>query len=100
VIVPVLRVEDLDPAFSALRAGRAQGVLVLRSNSRFLGPHLKTAADLALKHRIPTISEYSNLVMVGGLLSYGFDVRELYPLLAETIDQILRGTPVSEIPIR
>ncbi len=99
VIVPVLRVEDLDPAFSALRAGRAQGALVLRSSMRFLGPHFKTAADLSLKHRIPMISEYSTLV-IGGLLSYGYDVRELYSLLAETIDQILRGTPVSEVPIR
>jgi putative ABC transport system substrate-binding protein len=97
-IEPVLRVEDLDPAFSALRAGRAQGVLVLRS--RFVGLHRKTVADLALKHRIPTICELSDFAPLGGLLSYGYDLRELYRLLAETVDTILRGTPVSEVPIR
>src|SRR5216683_3868787 len=98
LIESVFRVEDFGPAFSALRAGRAQGALVLRS--RFMGIHRKTVADLALKNRIPTISEFSTFAMLGGLLSYGYDLRELYRLLAETVDTILRGTPVSEVPIR
>ena len=94
--VPVLRVEAFDAAFSAFQAGRAQGILVLRSH--FMGTHRKAVADLALKNRIPTISEYQNFARLGGLLCYGYDVRELYRLLAETIDQILRGAKAVRPP--
>ena len=33
-------------------------------------------------------------------MSYGFDESEALRLFAGTIDQILRGTPASEVPIR
>jgi putative ABC transport system substrate-binding protein len=97
-IVTVPRVEDFDAAFSAFRAGRAQGLLIVRSP--FIIAHQKTIAALALKHRIPTISDLLGFVRDGGLVSYGFDGREASRLLAETIDQILRGAKASEVPIR
>ena len=97
-VVGVHRVEAFDAAFSAFRDQRAQGILVLRSN--FLGNHQKTIADLALKHRIPTISDLPGFVRVGALMSYGYDPREAGRLLAETIDKILRGAKASEVPIR
>ena len=68
--------------------------------SPFIIAHQKTIAALALKHRIPTISDLLGFVRDGGLVSYGFDGREASRLLAETIDQILRGAKASETPIR
>jgi putative ABC transport system substrate-binding protein len=97
-IVGVHRVEDFAAAFAAFRRERAQGLLALRSN--FMFTHRKIIADLALKHRLPAISDISGFVQDGGLVSYGFDIAEALRLLAETIDQILRGTPASEVPIR
>jgi putative ABC transport system substrate-binding protein len=60
----------------------------------------KIIADLALKHRIPAISDIPWFVSDGGLVSYGFDVDESSRLGAETMDQILRGAKASETPIR
>jgi len=97
-IVGVHRVEDFAAAFAAFRRERAQGVLALRSV--FMFTHRKVIADLALKHRLPAISDIPGFVQDGGLVSYGFDIAEALRLLAETIDQILRGTPASEVPIR
>jgi putative ABC transport system substrate-binding protein len=96
--VGVHRTEDLDAAFSAFRAERAQGVLVLRSNFSFA--HRSSTADLALKHRIPTISDLEGFVGDGGLVSYGYDGREANRLFVETIDKILRGAKASETPIK
>jgi putative tryptophan/tyrosine transport system substrate-binding protein len=97
-IVTVPRVEDFDTAFSAFRTRRVQGTLVLRTS--FLYVHRKTVIDVALKHRIATISDVPGFATDGGLLSYGYDLRELVRLLADTIDQIFRGAQASETPIR
>ncbi len=97
-IVEVARVETFNAAFSAFRVGRAQGILVVRT--AFLYTHQRTVADLALKHRLPAISDIPAFASNGGLMSYGYDGREASRLLAETIDQILRGAKASETPIR
>jgi putative ABC transport system substrate-binding protein len=91
-------VETFNTAFSEFRVGRAQGVLVVRT--AFLFTHQKTVADLALKHRLSAISDIPAFAANGGLISYGYDRREASRLLAETIDQILRGAKASETPIR
>ncbi len=45
------------------------------------------------------MSDVPGFATDGGLLSYGYDLRELVRLLADTIDQILRGAQASETPI-
>jgi ABC-type uncharacterized transport system substrate-binding protein len=97
-IVGVHSVKDFAAAFAAFRHERAQALLVLRSVFTFT--YSKIIADLALKHRLPAIADIPGFVRDGGLLSYGFDLPEALRLLAESIDQILRGTPASEVPIR
>ena len=97
-IVGVHHVKEFAAAFAAFRHDRAQGLLVLRSVFTFT--YRQIIADLALKHRLPAIADIPGFVQDGGLLSYGFDLPEALRLLAESIDQILRGTPASEVPIR
>jgi putative ABC transport system substrate-binding protein len=97
-IVDAPQVETFNAAFSKFRVGRVQGILVLRS--AFLFAHQKTLADLALKHRLPAISDITAFATNGGLMSYGYDTREASRLAAETLDQILRGAKASDTPIR
>ena len=96
-IVRVHRAEDLDAAFSVLRGQRAQGILLWRNP--FMFALRKDVVALALKHRLPTISEIPTFATDGGLASYGYDSRETSRLMAETIDKILRGAKASEIPV-
>jgi putative ABC transport system substrate-binding protein len=96
--VSVSRLEDFARAFSTLRGGRAQGILVVRTP--ITSTYRKTLVDLALKHRLPAISEVEFFASDGGLLSYGFDLREAFRLVAETIAEILGGAQASEVPIR
>ena len=92
------RSDDLERAFSTLVAERAQGVVVIRS--AYLTTHVKTVADLAMKHHLPTISDTPWVPRNGGLMSYGHDPRGVTRSAAEIVDKILRGAKASETPIQ
>jgi putative ABC transport system substrate-binding protein len=64
-----------------------------------MGAHLKTLVDLALKQRLPTISEIAGLAAQGGLMSYGYNLNDAVRAAAGIVDKILRGANVSEIPV-
>ena len=55
--------------------------------------------ELATKGRLPTIFIYRQFVDAGGLMSYGIDVSDVGHRIADLVDQILKGTKPSEIPI-
>jgi putative ABC transport system substrate-binding protein len=89
---------QLAGAFSSFQAERAQAVVVVRS--AYLSTHLQTAVDLALKYRLPTISDNVGLAPRGGLMSYGYSFRGTVRSAADIVDKILRGAKASEIPIQ
>jgi putative ABC transport system substrate-binding protein len=97
-IVSIHGADELERAFSAFQAKRAQAVVVVRQ--AYLSLHAKTVMDLASKHRLPTISDSLSLPAHGGLMSYGFSFRETTRSAAEIVDKILRGAKVSEVPIQ
>jgi putative ABC transport system substrate-binding protein len=97
-IVSIHGPDELERAFSAFHAQRAQAVVVVRQ--AYLSLHAQTVVDLALKHRLPTISDNPGLAARGGLMSYGFSFRETTRSAAEIVDKILRGAKVGEVPIQ
>jgi len=56
-------------------------------------------ADLALKHRLPTMMEYKEFAKVGGLLGLGVDLADLYRRSATHVDKILKGTQPADLPM-
>ena len=48
--------------------------------------------------RLPTVYPFSFFAQSGGLLSYGFDVRDMYKRAAGYVDRILRGAKASDLP--
>ena len=98
LIVPVQTADEFERAFSAFDAERVQGVVVERDS--FMGAHAKTLATLAVKYRLPTISDLPLFAAQGGLMAYGYNVSEVERSAADTVDKILRGAKASEIPIQ
>ena len=64
------------------------------------GTHRALIADLAIRHRMPTIAPFRNMVASGVLASYGIDVLDLYRRAAEYIDRILKGEKPGELPVQ
>jgi putative tryptophan/tyrosine transport system substrate-binding protein len=88
---------DFDRAFDAIVADRGGAVMVATS-AMFLG-HRRQLADLALKHRLPTIFAFREYAEAGGLMAYGPSYAELFQRAAGYVDRILKGARPADLPV-
>jgi len=86
-----------DVAFDALRKAGSDAVIVVTSAVMF--SNREKLFQLALKHRLPTMSGAREYAQAGSLLSYGTDYPHLFRRAAEYADKILKGAKPSELPI-
>jgi putative ABC transport system substrate-binding protein len=96
--IAVPSVIEFDSAFSAMVQDRAEGVVVL-STPLFMGGATRLA-ELAIKHRLPTMFGPREHVEAGGLMSYGPDRADLYRRAASYVDKILRGAKPADLPVQ
>jgi putative ABC transport system substrate-binding protein len=61
--------------------------------------HRTEITTLVARYRLPTVYPYREFAQVGGLLSYGNDLRDNYRRAATYADRILRGAQPSELPV-
>jgi putative ABC transport system substrate-binding protein len=95
-LIEIRRVEELAPAFDALK-GRVD-MVHLCTDPLFSALRARIA-DLALSAGLPSAYVYREYVQAGGLLTYGPNVLAMYRTLGDYVDKVLRGTKPSEIPI-
>jgi putative ABC transport system substrate-binding protein len=95
--VDVLHAKDMETAFRAASAGRAQGVLTL--NSAILGSQRAQIAELAVKERLPDMYHQTDFVEAGGLISYGVNIPDLSRRAATYVDKILKGGKPGDLPV-
>jgi putative ABC transport system substrate-binding protein len=88
--------ENIAPAVEALK-GRADALHVV-SDPLLLANGMRINM-LALGARLPTTYSFREGVEVGGLISYGANVSDLWRRAAEVVDKILRGTKPGDIPV-
>ncbi len=93
----VLEPSDLERAFSALARERADALIVLDEAWTLL--HAKRVAELAIKHRLPTMHSFREAVVAGGLMSYGPTAAEMLSISANYVDKILKGAKPAELPV-
>jgi len=96
--VSVSSVADYDGAFARMAQGHVDAVLV-HSSALTVRDNPQRLAELALKHRLPTIFLFRENVMAGGLMSYGPDLIDLWRRGAVYIDKILKGAKPAELPV-
>jgi putative tryptophan/tyrosine transport system substrate-binding protein len=87
---------ELERAFSAMQASGINGVLVVSDPifQRYAGQ----IAELAVKHRLPTISEVPEFAEAGGLIQYGLSISDLGRQSAAFVDKILKGAKPGDLP--
>jgi putative tryptophan/tyrosine transport system substrate-binding protein len=88
---------DFAKAFEAAARGGAQFVMVLSSPA--FTKHTIELAELAVKHRLPTMFTFKHYVVDGGLMSYGVDFPRLWGRIADYVARILKGAKPAELPI-
>jgi putative ABC transport system substrate-binding protein len=88
---------EIENAFSAMTQGKAGAVIVAR-DGLFIS-QTRQISELALKNRLPSISEQSEHAEAGGLMSYGVNQREQFRRAATYVDKILKGAKPADLPV-
>ena len=96
--VGVNSVADYDGAFATMSEGHVDAVLV-HASTQTVRDNPRLLAELALKHRLPTIFGSRDNAVAGGLLSYAPDMIDLWRRSATYIDKILKGAKPAELPV-
>jgi putative ABC transport system substrate-binding protein len=84
--------------FAALNKQRPDGLYVHPSGP-LLFANGKRIADFALKSRLPSMSNNSEAVDAGGLMSYDADLADSYRRVAYFVDRILKGAKPADLPV-
>jgi putative ABC transport system substrate-binding protein len=88
---------DFEGAFQAAAKARVSALITARN--ALLIVNRKRIADLAIKNRLPSMSERSDMVDAGGLVSYGTNETETYRRAATYVDKILKGAKPADLPV-
>jgi putative ABC transport system substrate-binding protein len=89
---------EIDQAVAAaVREGA--GALMVFADGDFFFPHRVHLAELALKHRLPSLLNGHAFVEAGGLMSYGPSPSEWGQRLAAYVDKLLKGAKPGDLPI-
>ena len=89
--------EDFESALEAATRQRAGALFV--SGDPLVTNRPRMVADLALKYRLPTITDFRELPEAGGLLSFGPDLVDSYRRAATHVDKILKGANPADLPM-
>jgi putative ABC transport system substrate-binding protein len=89
--------EAFDAAFGKIAEYRPDALLLVPDSLFF--DQRKRIAAYALKARLPTFSQQSEMVDAGTLMSYGAQRRELYRRAATYVKKILAGAKPAELPV-
>ena len=95
--VEIHAVSELDRAFETIVKRRADGIL--RLGDALASPGRQRTIELAMKHRLPTISTATDDVQAGLLMSYAPNRFELFHQAATYVDKILKGAKPADLPV-
>jgi putative ABC transport system substrate-binding protein len=88
---------DLENAFRTAVAKHIGAVITL--SNIVLDPYPKQIAELAIRHKLPSMGERPRYVDAGGLVSYTAHEADLYRRAAVYVDKILKGAKPAELPV-
>jgi ABC-type uncharacterized transport system substrate-binding protein len=83
--------------FAAIEADGI-GFLLLDSSHPY-ATEWRRVAELALRHKLPAISEIREFVAAGGLMSYGSSLFGMTRRMAHYLDKILKGASAGDLPV-
>ena len=96
-IIEVREVSEFDGAFGGAARDGAQALFV--GSSPFFLAHRSEVAATAARLRLPTMYQWREFVDVGGLVSYGPSLPDIYRRSAGLVGKILEGLIPADLPV-
>ena len=96
-VVAIRGPNDFESAFSAITKARVSGLVVIADV--LTAAHRERIAALAIKNRLPVISEFRNFADSGALLTYGPSAPDAGRRAAYFVDKILKGAKPADLPV-
>jgi putative ABC transport system substrate-binding protein len=97
LVLEASKADEIDAQFARLNREPADAMLVTVSS--FFFTRAGQIAALAARHRIPAIYSRREFAEAGGLMSYGFNVAELYREMGRYAGRILNGENPADLPV-
>jgi putative ABC transport system substrate-binding protein len=88
---------ELVHAFEAMRRAHAEALVVLADPLLLM--YARGMADLAIRHRLPTMFEERSPVEAGGLMVYGVHWGAIARRAATYVDKLLKGAKPADLPV-
>ena len=95
--VEIHALDQLEPAITRLAKAQVHA-LMIPADSLFFGAHRQISAQ-ALNLHLPTVWTMREMIMEGGLVSYGVDESESFRRVGYYVDKILKGASPADLPI-
>lgn len=95
--VEVSTPEEIERAFSGMPQKRAEAVMFAADS--FLSQQRQQIAALALRYRLPSVTQQRSYAEAGGLMSYGNTAEENMRRTTAIVDKILKGAKPADIPV-
>jgi putative ABC transport system substrate-binding protein len=94
----IRKAEDIEKAIDEFAKEPNGGLIVLPNP--ISGMHRALIAEMAIRHRLPSIAVFRNMAASGLLASYGIEVANLYRRAAEYTDRLLKGEKAKDLPVQ
>jgi putative tryptophan/tyrosine transport system substrate-binding protein len=89
---------DFDTVIAKLAQLRAGGLVI--GTDSFFNTKKEQLAELTVRHRVPTIHQYREFAMAGGLMAYGSPTADLSRQVGIYTGRILKGEKPADLPVQ
>lgn len=89
---------DFAGAFEIAKTFNADALMVV--GNPLINQHAKPVFELAIRNRLPSMTEAGRYVNAGGLISYGANAADLMRRAAEYVGEILKGVKPADLPVK
>jgi putative ABC transport system substrate-binding protein len=90
--------DEVEAAFTELKQIKAGGLLI--AADPFFSSHVKQLATLSVRHAMPTVYQFREFAVAGGLLSYGANFTETFRVVGNYTGRILKGEKPADLPVQ
>lgn len=97
-IVRAANQQEFGAAFDRMRALNAAGLVV--ASDTYFALHAEPLAALALKYRLPAITQTRDFSIAGGLMSYGGNFFESHRIAGVYAARVIKGARPADLPVQ